>query len=659
MAWDATPGSELHSRWDGNYFSVQQSSGKLWVWNDYRTNLEPTYLKSKRMQKFQATFSLRWKWSGSTGVGASLYFNGTDRDDWDCISVFSEPTGNLYGPGGYSMINGIWQGWKSLTSSNNPAATYSTVMWNRIQFDGTTLKVWQIAGTSTAPSESDWTAIVSSPEVSTTSFRTTGGRIGLGACIGHNDAWVGDFTLKSWDTSTSAFDITEATEDFSEDGSGYANTNTSLASDNNGNQTYDGVNAYTYDAWNHLITAAHAYRDSGGTLHEGQVMATTAYDGLGRRISKTVNGTGQWDGTLNYYLDGDSVVEEQNGSAMTLKQFIWGTQYIDDLVQVSLNSAPASQSTCDTPYFAMCDSNWNVLGLVNSSGVLSERYEYDAYGKRQVFMSAGTNDPACYSPTMGSQRMVTSGSVTQFYGLNEVGFQGLMHDEESGLIVTPHRYLQPGLGRWLTRDPISDVGAEMLAGGSDLDAIEASNDPVTLDAAGAAAVRTWVALGRAHAMDVSLWQYADGMSLYQDVKGNPETGLDPSGMANTAPGRNGGTGYMPCPKNHDRLTCMSNCIDQNDPLNLLAKGLLTGAGGPIPKALINAFGGRTVGVGGPDVSPFTTIPSEISKQMRLGGRSGLRLLGRTSFWAWLAYADYMAGVETHCLGAYAGDPCAY
>ena len=33
--------------------------------------------------------------------------------------------------------------------------------------------------------------------------------------------------------------------------------------DRNGNLTYDGLQQYTYDAWNRMMTAAHAYSDSG------------------------------------------------------------------------------------------------------------------------------------------------------------------------------------------------------------------------------------------------------------------------------------------------------------------------------------------------------------------------------------------------------------
>ena len=82
------------------------------------------------------------------------------------------------------------------------------------------------------------------------------------------------------------------------------------------------------------------------------------------------------------------------GSNQTVKQFVWGKGYIDELVQTSINSNPTAQSICDTPYWACQDANWNVLGLVDSTGTLTERYEYTAYGQRLVFISAGTNDPS-------------------------------------------------------------------------------------------------------------------------------------------------------------------------------------------------------------------------------------------------------------------------
>jgi len=65
--------------------------------------------------------------------------------------------------------------------------------------------------------------------------------------------------------------------------------------------------------------------------------------------------------------------------------------YIDELVQVALNQDPQNATTgttenlCELFYWTLCDANYNVLGLINQSGQLIERYEYTAYGKRRVF----------------------------------------------------------------------------------------------------------------------------------------------------------------------------------------------------------------------------------------------------------------------------------
>jgi RHS repeat-associated protein len=176
------------------------------------------------------------------------------------------------------------------------------------------------------------------------------------------------------------------------------------------------------------------------------------YDVRGRRITKAVANTGSWDCAYNYYHDADSVVEEQNGSAQTIKQYVWGQTYIDELIQTSLNSNPTSQSTCDTPYWAEQDANWNVLGIVNGSGVLTERYEYSAYGQRTPYISAGSNDPFCTAATIASTRF-TAGGTIEPWAICEIGHQGLVHDEENYLVYNRARYLSTSLGRLMTRDP--------------------------------------------------------------------------------------------------------------------------------------------------------------------------------------------------------------
>ncbi len=155
------------------------------------------------------------------------------------------------------------------------------------------------------------------------------------------------------------------------------------------------------------------------------------------------------------------------------------------------------------------DANWNVLGLVDRTGVLIGRYEYSPYGQRKVFSrgwlladmnddgavdisdsgllathwqeqatadsrwdldGSGTidigdygrlatewslsvnrpNDPQLYAVGLSSYRepLVLSQPLCQF------GHQGLMHDEESGLVYNRARMLDPTLGRFVQRDSL-------------------------------------------------------------------------------------------------------------------------------------------------------------------------------------------------------------
>ena len=132
----------------------------------------------------------------------------------------------------------------------------------------------------------------------------------------------------------------------------------------------------------------------GTTWTLGSTVAEMAYDGLGRRISKSVTNCGDWDCAYQYYHDGQRLIEERGGSQV-LKQNVWGLQYIDELVQIGLNQDPQNASACDPAgqkenlcerFFWVCqDANFNVQGVLSAKGMLVERYEYTPYGQRTVF----------------------------------------------------------------------------------------------------------------------------------------------------------------------------------------------------------------------------------------------------------------------------------
>jgi RHS repeat-associated protein len=101
------------------------------------------------------------------------------------------------------------------------------------------------------------------------------------------------------------------------------------------------------------------------------------------------------------------------------------------------------------------DANWNVTGIVSSSGAVQERYVYDPYGKATVY------DPVAWT---------VRGSGT--YGTSSFGWvylhQGGRYtrfDDLSGLYYFRNRDLSPTLGRWMEEDPIGyDAGDSNLYG---------------------------------------------------------------------------------------------------------------------------------------------------------------------------------------------------
>ncbi len=152
------------------------------------------------------------------------------------------------------------------------------------------------------------------------------------------------------------------------------------------------------------------------------------------------------------------MIEERNGSNQTMKQHVWGLTYIDELVQVAANSNPTTGNACANLFWASQDANFNVLGLVNASGSLVERYEYTPYGQRKVLFAAGNSysgntssfDPGCYAIGYASPRFTSN---MPCFGLCEIGHQGLIHDEEVGLVQAAHRNLSSTLRALATAGP--------------------------------------------------------------------------------------------------------------------------------------------------------------------------------------------------------------
>jgi len=152
-------------------------------------------------------------------------------------------------------------------------------------------------------------------------------------------------------------------------------------------------------------------------------VASYAFDGLNRRISKTPAG-GQ---TTDYYYNEDwQVLEERtpNGGMTMVRQYVWDLSYVDSPV-VRLSDMNDDGLADETLYYTW-DANHNVTALVWASGLVAERYVYEPYGRVTV-----CNATTWAAVSDGGDANSTAGDESG-YG-NEILYCGYRYDPETAL----------------------------------------------------------------------------------------------------------------------------------------------------------------------------------------------------------------------------------
>ncbi|TKB87563.1 MAG: hypothetical protein E8D43_00895, partial [Nitrospira sp.] len=176
-----------------------------------------------------------------------------------------------------------------------------------------------------------------------------------------------------------------------------------LTYDQNGNLTNDGVNTYTWDVRNRLIGL------SGGTT------ASSTYDPLGRRASKTINGI-----ATQFLYDGNDIAAEIGGGAVE-------ATYLRSL---NIDEPFIRQSAIGNEHYHT-DALGSSLALSTTQGTSSTTYTYEPFGKTMV---AGS-----------------SGNALQFTGRENDGI---------GLYYYRVRAYSPSHQRFLAQDPLEFAGSE-------------------------------------------------------------------------------------------------------------------------------------------------------------------------------------------------------
>lgn len=299
-----------------------------------------------------------------------------------------------------------------------------------------------------------------------------------------------------------------------------------LGEDSSAIETAD--HTLVYDAWNRLVKVR-----VGSETHP---VATYSYNGLNQRVARLaspVPTTATITQANLYYYDAMwRLLEERiddgytvsgtpspfplapTGASMSVDrivQRIWGLEYIDQFLcmqtDVGSGAAPDGDFTNATPYYALTDRLYNVVGMLSATGVLEERVRYTAYGvARRVdaatalsrgdwngdgvtdaldlyaylaFTASGggtlASTSSAYDPDMdfnadeyvndtdlnillshygSTHATYADGDISTQTIDNTVGFAGYMFDPATGFYLARHRWHDPAMGRWVTRDPL-------------------------------------------------------------------------------------------------------------------------------------------------------------------------------------------------------------
>ncbi len=188
-----------------------------------------------------------------------------------------------------------------------------------------------------------------------------------------------------------------------------------------------------YDAWNRLVQILDP------ALSTTIPIATYEYDGLNRRIVTTTNANVDEtiDETRHYYFSNRWQVLEERVDTSTDpdRQFVWGARYVDDLVLRDRDTSDPKNGTLDERLYALNDALFNVTALINTSGTVQERFQYNPYGESKVLTPAFAD------------------RASSDYNW-EYRFTGRRLDPITGLQINRNRYYHNGIGRWVNRDPI-------------------------------------------------------------------------------------------------------------------------------------------------------------------------------------------------------------
>jgi RHS repeat-associated protein len=242
---------------------------------------------------------------------------------------------------------------------------------------------------------------------------------------------------------TLAYDAADQLTNASETQSGSVMKLLAYTYDLAGNRSFEQINdttsRYSYNALNELISAEGAggvdvvyHWDAENRLADvvaGNQITQFTYDGLGRRVGirQMANGA-EVSNRLFVWCDNE-ICEVRTGGGRVLKRFF--------VQGMKVEEGPVKGN-----YYYTQDHLGSVRELTDSSGNVRARYSYEPFGRRTRLKGDLDGDPV-------------DGDLDV-----DFGFAGMFWANELGLNLTKFRAYDPGIGRWLSKDPLKNAEVE-------------------------------------------------------------------------------------------------------------------------------------------------------------------------------------------------------
>ncbi|GEM_PF-6606724 len=201
---------------------------------------------------------------------------------------------------------------------------------------------------------------------------------------------------------------------------------TSYGYDRNGNLVQENSKTYGYDFENRLTR-----------FSDAPTSGLYTYDALGRRISKSVNGTS----TERYYYEGNDAIRDLDTNGNVVTRYVNGLG-IDERLAMAASSRL---------FYYLTDALNSTREVIDTSGTVLDRYDYEAFGL----------------PLMQLESVP-----------NRYQFTGREWDQESGKDYYRARMYDPAAGRFMGRDAkMTDVNLYAYASNNPANLV----DPMGLD----------------------------------------------------------------------------------------------------------------------------------------------------------------------------------